>query len=160
MLKALRKEPERRYASAEQLADDLQRVLDGLPVTAQPDTVGYRTRKFLQRHQAPVAAAALVVVVIAALVGFYTAQLAQERDRAQLEATTATQVSDFLQDLFAVADPSESGGEAVSARALLDQGAARIERELADQPVVQARMMQVMGEVYQRLGAFDAAAPS
>ena len=158
-LKALRKEPERRYASAEQLADDLQRALDGRPVAAQPDTMGYRTRKFVQRHRASVAAATAVFVLIAALVGFYTVQLAQERDRAQLEAATATQVSDFLQGLFAVADPSESGGTDLSARALLDQGAERIERQLADQPRVQARMMQVMGEVYQSLGAFDAAAP-
>jgi len=158
-LKALRKEPERRYASAEALADDLQRALDGRPVAARPDTVGYRTRKFLQRHRAGVTATAVAVLLIAGLVSFYTVQLAEERDRAQLEAATATQVSDFLQGLFAVSDPSESGGEDVSARALLDQGAARIEQELADQPVVQARMMQVMGEVYQSLGAFEAAAP-
>lgn len=157
--KALRKEPERRYASAQQLSDDLQRHLEGRPVTAQPNTIGYRTRKFLRRHRTPVAAAALVVVLIGALVGFYTAQLTYERDRAQREADTATEVSDFLQGLFAVSDPSESGGEDLSARALIDRGAARIERELAAQPVVQARMMQVMGEVYQSLGAFDAAAP-
>ena len=159
VLKALRKEPERRYASPEQLADDLQRHLDGRPVAAQPDTVGDRTRKFLQRHRAGVAATTAVVLLIAALVSFYTVQLAQERDRAQLEATTATQVSDFLQGLFTISDPSESGGEDLTARALLDQGAERIERDLADQPVVQARMMQVMGEVYSNLGAFDAAAP-
>ena len=157
--KALRKEPERRYASAEQLADDVQRHLDGRPVTAQPDTLGYRTRKFVQRHRASVTATTLVVLLIAALVGFYTTRLAQERDRARREAATATQVSDFLQELFAVSDPSASGGDPLSARALLDQGAARIQRDLADQPLVQARMMQIMGEVYQNLGAFDASAP-
>jgi len=157
-LKALRKEPERRYASAEQLAEDLQRHRTGRPVAARPDTVGYRTRKFLQRHRAGVATAVVVAGLLVALVGFYTARLAQERDRARLEAATATQVSDFLQDLFAVADPSESGGDDVTARALLDQGAERIERELADQPAVQARMMQVMGGVYQRLGRFEEAA--
>ena len=158
-LKALRKEPERRYASAGQLAEDLQRFLDGRPVTARPDTAGYRIGKFLGRHRASVAATAAAVCLIVGLVGFYTAQLAQERDRARLEAATATQVSDFLQDLFAVADPGRSGGEDLSARTVLDQGAARIERDLAGQPRVQARMMQVMGEVYQSLGAFDAAAP-
>jgi len=157
--KALRKEPERRYTSAEALADDLQRHLEGRPVEARPDTAGYRTRKFVQRHRAGVTATAAVVVLIAALVAFYTTQLAQERDRARLEAATATQVSDFLQDLFTVSDPSASGGEDVSARTLLDEGAERIASELTGQPAVQARMMQVMGEVYQRLGAFDAAAP-
>jgi len=158
-LKALRKEPERRYASAEQLADDLQRYLEGRPVAAQPDTVAYRTRKFLQRHRAGVTAAAAVVLLIAALVSFYTVQLEQERDRARLEAATATRVSDFLQDLFAVADPARSGGENVTAREVLDRGAERIERDLTGQPRVQARMMQVMGGVYQSLGAFDAAGP-
>ena len=158
-LKALRKEPERRYASAGQLAEDLQRFLGGRPVTARPDTAGYRIGKFLGRHRASVAATAAVVCLIVGLVGFYTAQLAEERDRARLEAATATQVSDFLQDLFAVADPGRSGGADLSARTVLDQGAARIEHDLAGQPRVQARMMQVMGEVYQSLGAFDAAAP-
>lgn len=159
VLKALRKEPERRYASAEALAKDLKRHLEGRPVEARPDTATYRTRKFFQRHRAGVTATAAVVVLITALVTFYTMQLAQERDRAQLEAATATQVSDFLQDLFTVADPSASGGEDVTARTLLDEGAERIESELTGQPAVQARMMQVMGEVYQSLGAFDAAAP-
>lgn len=158
-LKALRKEPERRYASAEQLADDLQRYLEGRPVAAQPDTVGYRTRKFVERHRAGVTAAAAVVLLIAALVSFYTVQIAQERDRARLEAATATRVSDFLQDLFAVADPARSGGENVTAREVLDRGAERIERDLSGQPRVQARMMQVMGGVYRSLGAFDAAGP-
>jgi len=157
--KALRKEPERRYASPEQLADDLERHLDGRPVTAQPNTIGYRTRTFLQRHRTGVLTATAVMLLIAALVSFYTVQLAQERDQARLEAATATQVSDFLQGLFTVSDPGESGGTDLSARALLDQGAERIEQELTDQPAVQARMMQVMGEVYQSLGAFDAAAP-
>jgi serine/threonine-protein kinase len=159
VLKALRKEPARRYASAEALADDLQRYLDGRPVEARPDTVPYRARKFVARHRFGVAATTIVAVLLAALVGFYTVQLAEERDRARLEAETATEVSDFLQGLFAVSDPAMSGGDDLSARTLLDQGAARIERELAGQPVVQARLMQVMGEVYQNLGAFDAAAP-
>ena len=79
--KALRKEPERRYTSAEALADDLQRHLEGRPVEARPDTAGYRTRKFVQRHRAGVTATAAVVVLIATLVTFYTTQLAQERDQ-------------------------------------------------------------------------------
>jgi len=159
VLKALRKEPDRRYASAEALAADLQRHVDGRPVQARPDTAGYRTRKFIQRHRAGVTTTAAVFVLIAALVSFYTTQLAQERDRAQLEAVTATQVSNFLQDLFVMSDPSETGGAEVTARMLLDEGAARIERELTGQPAVQARMMQVMGEVYLTVGALDAADP-
>jgi eukaryotic-like serine/threonine-protein kinase len=62
LLKAMRKEPDRRYASAEQFSDDLDRYLQDLPVSAHPDSVGYRTRKFLQRHKLSVAAAAVAVV--------------------------------------------------------------------------------------------------
>ena len=65
VLKALRKEPERRYASAEQLAEDIRRHLQGLPVTATADTLFYRAKKFVQRHRLGVAAVALIVVAIA-----------------------------------------------------------------------------------------------
>jgi non-specific serine/threonine protein kinase/serine/threonine-protein kinase len=59
LMMALRKEPERRYTSAEQFASDLRRHLEGHPVTARPDTIRYRTGKFIRRHRAPVVAAAL-----------------------------------------------------------------------------------------------------
>src|SRR5215475_251122 len=65
ILRALRKEPERRYASAEQFAEDIRRHLHGLPVTATPDSVLYRVKKFLKRHQVGVAATALVLVALA-----------------------------------------------------------------------------------------------
>src|ERR1041385_1777282 len=65
VLKALRKEPERRYASVEQFAEDIRRHLHGLPVTATPDSVPYRIKKFFQRHQVGVAASALILVALA-----------------------------------------------------------------------------------------------
>jgi non-specific serine/threonine protein kinase/serine/threonine-protein kinase len=60
VLKALRKEPERRYRTAHELSEDLRRHLEGLPVTARADTMGYRAAKFVRRHRTPVVAAALV----------------------------------------------------------------------------------------------------
>ena len=63
---ALRKEPERRYTSAEQFASDLRRHLEGHPVTARPDTIRYRTGKFIRRHRAPVVAAALAAASLIA----------------------------------------------------------------------------------------------
>jgi serine/threonine protein kinase len=62
ILKALRKEPARRYASVEQLSDDLRRYLEGRPVNAASGTMQYRARKFVKRHQASVAAAILIVI--------------------------------------------------------------------------------------------------
>jgi len=66
LLMALRKEPERRYCSAEQFATDIRRHLDGHPVTARPDTIRYRAGKFIRRHRTPVAAVALAVLSLVA----------------------------------------------------------------------------------------------
>jgi len=153
VLKALRKEPERRYPSVEQLADDLERHAAGRPVRARPDTWGYRGGKFLRRNRTGLAVAAAVLLLTAG----YTVQLGRERDRARLEAAKAGQVSAFLQDLFEVSDPSRSRTETITARELLDRGAARIRTELARQPEVQATMMLTISRVYERLGIYQPA---
>lgn len=154
---ALRKEAERRYHSVEQLLQDLTRHLQGLPVSARPATVGYRAQKFVQRHKLGVAMTTVLVLLISGLIGFYTWRLANERNRAQLEAQKAAQVSAFLVDLFKVSDPSEARGRTITARELLDRGAQRLATELADQPEVQAQMMEVTGTVYQSLAQLDSA---
>ena len=158
VMMALRKEPERRYGSVEQLAEDLRRYLGGLPVLAREDTVGYRTRKFFQRHRLGVTAAALVIVALVAglTVALWQAGVAAaERDRARLESTKAAEVKTYLVDLFEISSPDASKGETISARELLERGAERLETELADQPEVQAEMLYVIGEVYWKLGLFD-----
>jgi eukaryotic-like serine/threonine-protein kinase len=76
VLKALRKEPERRYRTAHELSEDLRRHLEGLPVTARADTLGYRAGKFVRRHRGAVAAA---VLVSASLVGGIVATTRQAR---------------------------------------------------------------------------------
>ena len=159
VLMALRKEPERRYASAGELAEDVRRHLDGIPVRARPDTVGYRTGKFVRRHRAGVGASITGVMVVVALIAFYTARLAGERDRARLAADEAEQVAEFLQSVFEVSSPGRSRGQTVTARELLDSSAVRVQNELAEQPEVRAAMMGVMGNVYNNLGLYDEAAP-
>ena len=161
VLTALRKEPERRYPSVAQLSEDVQRFRDLMPVQARPDTVGYRLSRFVARQKLGLAVAAIVLAVVAALIGFYTARLSDERDRAvqaeaqsQLEAQTARRVSDFLTGLFKLPDPRESRGETVTAREILDQGAARIREELAAEPLVQGRLMRTIGAVYDQLGLY------
>jgi serine/threonine-protein kinase len=155
VLMAMRKEPERRYASAEQFSEDIRRYLEGLPVIAQGERFGYRARKFVGRHTAGVTAAVAVVLLVTGLIGFYTWRLASERDRVRLEAVKATQVSGFLTGLFEVSDPSQSKGETVTARELLKKGAAKIESDLMTQPAVQATLMTTMGKVYQSIGLYD-----
>lgn len=158
-LKALQKEPDRRYSSVEALQEDIRRNLAGLPVLARPDSVSYRAGKFAVRHRVGLAIAAAVTVAFAAFGAYHTVRLADERDRAQSEAAKAEQVATFLQDLFAVSDPSQSLGETITARELLDEGAERVERELADQPEVRATMMRLMGNVYHALGLMEQARP-
>jgi len=153
-LMALRKEPERRYSSAQPLLEDIQRHLEGKTVSARPDTAGYRFSKFVTRNRPGVIAAAALVVAVIALISFFTTRLAAERDRAILESQKAEQAADFLTGIFEVADPSSSPGDTVTARELLDRGAERIDSELADQPAVQAQMLNVIGGVYHGLGMF------
>jgi tetratricopeptide (TPR) repeat protein len=154
VLTALRKEPERRYGSVAQLIDDVERYLAGRPISARSDTLGYRTGKFVRRHTAAVATAATALVLLFAVVVLYTVQLARERDRARLAAAQATQVAVFLRGLFEVSAPTRSRGEQITARQLLDQGAARIDADLADQPEVQAEMMTLIGDVYHDLALY------
>jgi serine/threonine-protein kinase len=159
VMMAMRKEASRRYASVEQFWEDLRRHLEGLPVIARPATFGYRAQKFVRRHPIGSSAVIAVVILVAALVGFYTWRLAGERDRARLEAAKAARVSEFLTSLFEVSDPSQSKGETVTAKELLERGANRIKTDLTDQPEVQAAMMNVMGRVYLSLGLYDRAEP-
>ena len=158
VLKALRKEPQRRYGSARELSDDIDRYLRRMPVQARPDSWRYRAAKYLQRNAAPVGTAAVSMIVLAVMVIFYTLELADQRDRARLEAEKSEQIAGFLVDIFEVSDPYGSrGGESVTARSLLDLGADRIDVELAQQPVVRARMLDVIGRVYHRLGVYESA---
>lgn len=160
VLKALAKEPERRYASVEALAEDLRAYLGGLPVKARPETLSYRVRRFAGRHRAAVAtgAAAVLALVAGLALALWQARIAQqERDRAHLEADRALRVESFLSGLFEASNPGESRGEEVTTRELLERGTERIERELAGQPASQADLLGVIGGVYVRLGRYDRA---
>lgn len=95
VLKALRKEPERRYASVEQFSEDIRRHLEGLPVTAHSDTLSYRTSKFVQRHRIGVAAAVLIFLIL--LGGIVTT--AWEARRARIQSARAEQRFNQVREL-------------------------------------------------------------
>lgn len=154
VLRALAKEPERRYASVAQLIDDVEAYLDGRPVAARSDTFFYRAKKFIARNRAAALVALAAVLVLLGWGAIYTVQLTRERDRAQLAAAEAIQVANFLRQLFEVSAPTRSQGEQITARSLLDRGARRIESELAGQPDLQASLMTVMGDVYRELALY------
>lgn len=157
VLKALSRDPTLRYASVERLVEDVQRHLAGLPVLARPATLGYRATKFVRRHRASLFAATAATLLLIGLVGFYTIQLAAERNRARQEARTTEEVKGFVLSLFETNDPARSGGETITARDLLDRGAERISTELGDQPGIQAEMYVVLGHLYEELGLYDEA---
>lgn len=169
VLKALEKEPHRRYASAEQLAEDLRRYLDGRPVMARRPTLTYRGWKLVRRHTVAVTATALAILLLAgvgvrmrvlrdrAVVERQRAEtlavsLAHERDRAE-------HVSSFLVSLFQRANPRISGGEEVTARQLLEEGVTTIRGRLMDQPEDRAALLSVMGRALLGLGLPEKAQP-
>ena len=79
--------------------------------------------------------------------------------RAEAEARTAKETTRFLVDLFKISDPGEARGNTVTAREMLDKGAARIEGELAKEPAIQATLMDTLGTVYMGLGLYAQARP-
>jgi tetratricopeptide (TPR) repeat protein len=116
-----------------------------------------------QRRMMVLTAAAVVGMTITSglAITAYVARLEAEEQRriAEIEAETARQTTEFMVGLFEVSDPSEALGNTITAREILDKGAARIDEELADQPEIQATLMDTMGTVYTSLGLYDAAAP-
>jgi non-specific serine/threonine protein kinase/serine/threonine-protein kinase len=147
-MKAIEKDRTRRYGSPSELAADVERHLADQPVLAGPPSAVYRARKFVKRHRFGVSAASLGVSALIAFgvtMAIQARRIAAERDRAE-------RVSEFLQDIFAFANPLEAQGKTVTAREILDKGAAKIEKELEGQPLVQAQLMVTMGGAYRLLG--------
>ncbi|MCB0729945.1 MAG: serine/threonine protein kinase [Ignavibacteriae bacterium] len=156
-LMALRKEPERRYASVEMFAYDIERYLDNLPILARKESFTYTAKKFIIRHKTAVIANIALFFIINGLILFYTIQLKEQRDKANLEARKAEQVASFLQDLFLVSDPDESKGETITARELLDKGASKLKLGLNEEIEIKSKLLNTIGKVYTNLGLYNSA---
>ncbi len=164
VMMALRKEPDRRYASAEQFSADIERYLGGRPVIARKDTLGYRMRRFASRNRASLSVGAGALLLLLGLSTVTTFQairlarqstdLAAERDRARDEATKARQTADFVLAIFDTADPSRNEGRQSTPRDLLDEGTRQIDTQFADQPDLRADLLLDMGRVYTNIGQF------
>ncbi len=155
VLKALRKEPEQRYASVADFAADVQRHLQFHPVAARRGDLRYRATRFLQRHA--LAAGLGLVALLSLLAG--TGIALQQAGQARAEAAKARAALDFMVGLFKLADPVESQGERISARSLLNTGSQRIRAELRGQPEARAELLLAMGEAYRGLGLYKEALP-
>lgn len=159
---ALRPEPEQRYASAEQLGEDIRRHLEERPTQAGKGTFVYRVTRFGRRNRRSLTAALLVLAVLA--VGYLherglrnEAELAHER--AQSQAAKAVAVSEFLGELLSSADPSRAQGEVLTVSEVLNQAAERLEGDhaLVDQPEAEASLRLTLGETYTSLREFGPA---
>lgn len=181
VLKALEKDPERRYATVEALADDLCRHLDSLPILARPPSTIYHLRMFAKRNRGLVAGVMLAMAVLIAGTAGMTvlmlraqraetealrlarleqeqrAQTEQALDRATTEAAKATQVQDFLLGMLAAADPAQRGRPDVTVRDMLDLASRRINMDPADQPEVRAALDTAIGASYRELGLYESA---
>ena len=154
LLAALRKEPERRYRSANQFAEDIRFYKQSMPIVARPDTWSYRTTKFVRRHVAGVVASFVLVSLLVAFGLVTTVQnkrIAEERD-------TAREISKFLEEIFMEPDPSRARGLDITAKEILNNGAKRIRQQLDGEPEVQSALMSTIGRVYYNLGDYNKSA--
>jgi non-specific serine/threonine protein kinase/serine/threonine-protein kinase len=153
VLKALRKEPNRRYLSVEQFSEDIRRHLEGLPVTATPDSFPYRARKFVQRHKLGAAAVALIVIVIA---GGVVATLRQariaERNRLRAEArfNDVRKLAHSL--IFEVHDSIASLPGATGARKVILQRALEYLDSLSKEAGNEPDLLRELATGYERIG--------
>ena len=162
LLTALRKEPDRRFASAEQLSEDIRLYLAGLPIRSRPDSFRYRAGKFVVRNTVGVTVAAAVLALLLAFTGAMTWQraeiaarsreVARERDRAK-----ATR--QFLLDLIDQADPRKAKGQEITVRQVLDQRAGTLSDETSLDPATRADLLDALGVAYRSLGQFEKAGP-
>lgn len=173
VLKALAKEKERRYQSAEALGRDVGQYLRGEAIDAKRDSGWYVFKKTVRRYKAPVA----VVVAFVAVLGAASvvsriqyskaeaarAETAHERDKAirarnasDKARTDADAVTDYLADWLSSVDPEKQGID-VTLREMLDQASKTIGEKFADKPLIEARLRHTIGWTYRGLGLYDKA---
>ncbi|MEM7503429.1 MAG: serine/threonine-protein kinase [Pseudomonadota bacterium] len=146
---AMHKEPARRYASALEFAEDIERHLDGRPINARPDSFAYRSGKFVKRNRFSVAAGVAVVAVIAGVVGTYTYRLSLANEESEA-------VTRFLTQVLLSAAPADLGVDATVVDAI-DRASERVIDDFDDNPRVKTRIMNVLGASNYHMQRFEQA---
>ncbi|PWK51736.1 serine/threonine-protein kinase [Pleionea mediterranea] len=162
--KALQKNPEDRYASVMEFAEDIKRFLANRPVLAKPPSLIERSSKFIIRNKIPVATAAMFLLAISITVVIYTVKLTHQRDIAieqkrisdqradELESTTQ-----FITSIFSTANPREKGKANTTAKDLLDTALITVDKKLPKPSVSKARLLFNIGLAYKGLQHSDLA---
>jgi serine/threonine-protein kinase len=160
-LRALAKDAIERYPSVQQLADDVRRHLEGKPVSARPDTVAYRMRRFVRRHRALVTS---TVALVSILLAYGTTVTVQNRrvgralEQARIEADRSSQLTDLLIGLFENPSSGLTAADSLTAHELLDRGLERVQ-QMDGRPAAQAQMLHALGSVHRHLGEYGEATP-
>lgn len=163
VLTSLRKEPERRFSSVEQLSEDIRRYLEGEPVLSRPDTLTYRAGKFVRRYRWSVAAAGFVAVLVAVFTistAVQSARIARQYEEILRERDRARNVTEFLVDVLGQTDPRQAKGKTTTVRDVLDTTAHRLQTELPGEPLIRAALLDAIGRIYHSLDLDAAARPS
>lgn len=151
LAKAIAPDPADRYASVEAFSEDLRRHLESQPIVARRIGRWRRATKFVDRHRRAVAVAATLGLSIVGGIG----GILWQSHRAEEEARRATAIKDFLIEVFSASDPriaSELPPGSITAKALLDASAGRIETRFADDPDLQIELLRTLADLYRELG--------
>ncbi len=151
--KALEKDPDQRYASADALAEDVQRYLSNQPILAHPPSTAYQLRKLIARHRFAswMSLGVLVLLIgVAVMLAVQADKVRRARDRAEQEAARATAINQFLQKTFGAADPWQRGARGVSLVDALKQAEGQVHGAFAGQPAVEADVLETIAKTYVR----------
>ncbi len=159
--KCLEKDPERRYATAQELADELGRFLNDEPIHARPISAPAKLVRWCRRKPAlalSLGAAAILLLVVAIGSPIAAFRINRERHAATTEAAKSKQVANFLQRMLQGIRPKVAMGRDTRLLLdILDQTVKRLDTDLKDQPEVEAQLRLVLGQVYEALGRIESA---
>ena len=155
-LTAMHKDPQRRYRSVEALMRDIDHYLNAEPLEARPDTLRYRTAKFVRRNGSAVSTATAVFLLIIAMVTFFTVRLAKARDAAIAETARAQRIQQFMSNLFQGGDEAAGPSDSLRVLTIVDRGVQQA-KSLGNEPKSQAELYASLGDIYQKLGKLDQA---
>ncbi len=159
VLKALEKSPDRRYASAAEFGEDVERYLGSRPIRARRPSVGYLLAKLVGRHRLTAALIGVLAILAAGSGVVFVMQAAavrRQRDEAKAQTRRAERISGYLTGMFGTLDPKRLG-PSVPVRSVLDQASGSLESELADDRATQAAVHDVLGRGYMGLGVLNEA---
>jgi eukaryotic-like serine/threonine-protein kinase len=153
-LRALKRQPVERYRSVDAMIRDIDAYLNGEPLEARPEGLGYKLGKFIRRNKFRLAFAAALLLIATSAGVFFTVRLARARNTALAEAARTERIKRFMLNLFGDADPEAAPSNDLKALTLLDRGTAQAASLEAD-AATQAALYETLGSMYNRLGKYD-----